>query len=101
MAYGVWLSEGETRAFRVGFLGWVTLFWVLMFWRYDIGVDTLIGFANDMLHPKNPVGNWINPYFQIGRCFLSLLFGLIGGWVTMYFYRKRQRMLKKRRQNEA
>jgi hypothetical protein len=35
-------------------------------------------------------------YEKTGHLLLSLLFGLVGGWVTVYFYRQRQRMLNQR-----
>jgi hypothetical protein len=35
-------------------------------------------------------------FSSIGHNLFALLFGLIGGWVTVYFYRKRQRKLAQR-----
>jgi len=96
MAYGVWVSEDEIRAFRIGFLCWVALFWCTIKWPYNIGADRAISVANEFLRPSGPVSDWINSYYVIARCLLSLLAGFIGGWVTVYFYRKRQLMLSHR-----
>ena len=38
---------------------------------------------------------WYTAYRSIGHSLFLLFFGLVGGWVTVYFYRKRQRMLAK------
>ena len=39
--------------------------------------------------------DWLNRFDTIGQCLITLLFGLIGGCVTVYFYRKRKRMRDK------
>ena len=36
--------------------------------------------------------NWLNRFDTIGQSLIALILGLVGGWVTVYFYRKRQRM---------
>jgi hypothetical protein len=94
VAYGIWTSQGEQRAFRIGFVCWVALFWLTIRLEFDIGADQMISYANEILRPKSEVGKWITAYFQIGRSLLSLLAGLVGGWVTLFFYRKRQHMQK-------
>ncbi len=94
MAYGVWTSAGETRAFRAGFVGWGSMYFLLFVviqtrW-IDIGAgDVLHVLRNRMISDPNAALE----FRMIGDEFLSLIFGVIGGWITVYFYRKRQRML--------
>ncbi len=47
-------------------------------------------------------GGWVSrfPNFHsVCHCLFLLLLGIIGGWVTVYFYRKRQKMLAERECN--
>jgi hypothetical protein len=115
MAYGAWLSAGETRAFRVGFLCWSLLYFFLFKKIFDVGIADLIsgGYLDLIVHafttggipqgmkiPEPPVfsqrgvGAYLYPNFHlVFHSLLLLLLGIIGGWVTMFFYRKRQRIL--------
>jgi hypothetical protein len=95
IAYGIWTSSGETRAFRVGFVIWGSVYFLLFVviqtrW-IDIGAGELLRVLRNQMVP-DPNGAF--EFRMIGDEFLSLLCGLIGGWVTVYFYRKRQRILR-------
>lgn len=104
-AYGIWLSQGEVRAFRIGFLSWAVLYCVAVKWPFDIGASYLIDrvallFRRDPTTEADLFGSWRyvdwrSSFHSIADCLVALTFGLIGGWVTVYFYRKRQRMLNK------
>jgi hypothetical protein len=118
MAYGAWLSTGESRAFRLGFLCWALLYFFLFKKIFDVGISGLIssgyrelidhawratGGVGDMTLPEPPVftergvGEYVYPNFHlVNHSLLLLLVGVIGGWVTVYFYRKRERMLTQR-----
>jgi hypothetical protein len=118
MAYGAWLASGESRAFRVGFVCWALLYFVLFKKIFDVGVADLVsrayrelldrawrdggggGLPQGMTLPEPAVfsergiGQYMYPNFHaVGHSLFLLLVGVIGGWVTVYFYRKRQRML--------
>ena len=112
LAYGAWLSTGESRVFRVGFLSWAFLYCLLFKKIFDIGISDLIssaylelidrawgGVPPGMTIPEPPVfgergiGNYVYPNFHlVGHSLILLLLGFVGGWVTVFFYRKRQRM---------
>jgi hypothetical protein len=115
LGYGVWTTEGDERAFRCGFVGWGGIYFVATKWWSIVvifGTYQMLALASHALLPEritklrgtSPVpllGNepyeqaysdWLNRFDTIGQCLITLLFGLIGGWVTVYFYRKRQRM---------
>jgi nitrate reductase NapE component len=67
----------------------------------ELGIDDLlklIGPAN-VQSSADPFerSREIIRFLYIGRCLFALLLGLIGGWVTVYFYHKRQRMLANNR----
>jgi hypothetical protein len=94
IAYGIWTSVGEARAFRAGFVGWGSVYFLLFVVIQTRWID--IGAGELLRALRNPImsdPNGAMEFRMIGDEFLSLLFGLIGGWVTVYFYRKRQRML--------
>jgi hypothetical protein len=114
VAYGAWLSTGESRAFRVGFLCWALLYFFLFKKIFDVGIADLVSSAYRELNnranfgalPQNftlpqpsvfserGVVDFTYPKFYLTCHSLSLLLvGLIGGWVTVFFYRKRQRTL--------
>ncbi len=103
MAYGAWLSTGESRAFRVGFLGWALLYFFLFVKKFDVGIYDLADLAYratvpPAFLPSTPRGGFdpgfgYSNYYRVFHCLFLLLLGLVGGWVTVYFYRKRQRML--------
>ena len=116
MAYGIWLSSGERRAFRVGFLCWALLYFLLFKKSFSVGITWLIKYAYRAVQPPPVIafppgtgggfsgggsfgGGGIQfPYTNFTPVFHSmflLLLGLVGGWVTVYFYRKRERMLAK------
>jgi hypothetical protein len=118
MAYAAWLSTGESRAFRLGFLCWGALYFLLFKKIFDVGLADLMsrafrgllnlvwgasGGAQNMTLPEPVVfserGVMDFPYpnfFVTCHSLLLLLIGVVGGWVTIYFYRKRQRMLSRR-----
>jgi hypothetical protein len=111
MAYGAWLTHGESRAFRVGFLCWAVLYFILFKKTFEIGVPELMRLAyNRALQTPTATHTWVGGSGGVGGVFVPgpyrfmnfhpvshslvlLLLGLIGGWVTVYFYRKRQRMI--------
>ncbi len=94
MAYGAWAGAGENRAFCAGFVLWgglyYLLFVVIQTERFDLGTDVLLLRLGRRLDHAG--FSWAL-YEKTGHLLLSILFGLVGGWVTVYFYRKRQRML--------
>lgn len=107
VAYSIWTSEGEPRAFRIGFLSWGGLYFLL---HVVLDVESLHFGTRSLLSPLLKLqpdvferdtqgvitgvhGSLYDQFFRIGHCLFALLFGLIGGWVTVYFYRKRQQML--------
>ncbi|MCI0331720.1 MAG: hypothetical protein L0228_00670 [Planctomycetes bacterium] len=97
MAYGTWANVGERRAYCAGFVLWggiyYTLFVVLRSHRIDIGTDTFLLW----LGPKLDSGRIMWAVFEkTGHLLLSLVFGILGAWVTVYFYRKRHRLLDQR-----
>jgi hypothetical protein len=125
MAYGVWLASGERRAFRVGFLCWALLYFYLFKKTFSVGIAELINYAFRAVQPPPEFtrgyggyggggmtggaysgtyggGGGIQfPYGNFTPAFHSmflLLLGVIGGFVTVYFYRKRASMLANRPQ---
>lgn len=93
MAYGAWANIGERRAYCAGFLLWggvyYTLFVVLRTHRIDVGTERFLLW----LGPKLDSGRIMWAVFEkTGHLLLSLLFGIIGAWVTVFYYRKRQNM---------
>src|SRR3954463_4473010 len=118
MAYFAWISDGPRRAFRLGFVSWGVLYYWLFKHAFDIGTTRLLvllsaAFRNldqrvsnpnnpasgisapDLFGPPqiaSPTAEWEESYYSIGNALFLLLFALIGGWITLYFYRKRQRM---------
>ena len=98
MAYGIWASAGEDRAFCTGFLLWgglyYLLFVVIQTEHFDLGTDILL---SRLARPLDHVGFAWALYEKTGHLLISLVSGVIGSWVTVFFYRKRQRMLAQRR----
>ena len=111
LAYGIWTSDRETRAFRIGFLCWGGVFFLsnvlIQTKMLDLGVDDLADQLVGWFYPDefqfsrtgtiigvtSGGGTWLLRDFKlIFQCIVSLLLGFIGGWVTVYFYRKRQKM---------
>jgi len=97
MAYGIWANAGERRAYCIGFLLWggiyYALFVVVQAKRIDLGLDNLLLWLGQLLDRAYQGRIIWAVYEKTGHLLLSLLLGIIGGWVTVYFYRKRQRML--------
>ena len=95
-AYSVWSCLGETRAFHVGFCSWgIGYFLIFVISRGDWGGMDYVIDALELLFLPAGIAEmtWVQIAFgRAGQCLLSLLFGLIGGCVTVYYYRKRQRM---------
>jgi hypothetical protein len=105
--YGVWNSEGSRRAFRMGFVGWGCAYYLAtktFQFKYMLLTYPLLRIGWQLLQPSRisslPPGifqeaqaEWIGHFEAGGECLFALLFGLIGGWVTVCFYRKRQHML--------
>jgi hypothetical protein len=99
MAYGVWASVAESRAYCAGFLLWGGLYYLLFVVietrRFDIGTDMLLRRLGMQMDQSGFA--WAL-YEKIGHLLLSLLFGVVGSWVTVYFYRQRQRILVQHRE---
>ncbi len=111
MGYGAWISAGSQRAFRIGFVAW-SIFYVvlsvkLLGYQFAHVTYTLLNLGWRALLPSRissltgdafmeAEADWISRFMHVGQCLFALLFGLLGGWVTVYFYRKRQRMLAQR-----
>jgi hypothetical protein len=112
VGYGIWVSAGEQRAFRIGFVAWGGLYFVATKWwqiALSFAATKLIhalalsfepSRISDLRGSGDPYseasGYWFNRFEVIGHCLFALLFGLIGGCITVYFYRKRQKMLDSR-----
>jgi hypothetical protein len=91
MAYGVWSNIGERRAYCAGFLIWGGVYYVLFVvvrtHRIDVGTDTFLSW----LYLWMNTGRIMWAVFEkTGHLLFSLFFGIIGAWVTVYFYRRRQ-----------
>jgi hypothetical protein len=97
MAYGAWAYAGETRAYCAGFVLWggiyYLLFVVIQSRRFDIGVENLLLWLGQALDRMTRGQIIWAVYEKTGHLLLSVLFGIVGGWVTVHYYRKRQKML--------
>jgi hypothetical protein len=95
MAYGIWAYAGERRAYRAGFVLWggvyYLLYVIIQSRPIDLGTDRLVNWLFWKLEPGR--GMWA-VFEKTAHLLLSLLVGIIGGWVTVYFYRQRQRTLR-------
>jgi hypothetical protein len=126
MAYGVWLSSGERRAFRVGFLCWALLYFYLFKKTFSVGISELINYAFRVVQPPPVIpggfgrgayggggmaggayggggygggafsGSYYGNFTPVFHSMFLLLLGIVGGWLTVYFYRKREQMLARR-----
>jgi hypothetical protein len=94
MGYGIWAYAGERRAYRTGFVLWggaYYLLYVIIESRpIDLGTDRLVNWLFWKLEPGR--GIWAM-FEKTSHLLFSLLFGIAGGWVTVYFYRLRRRRL--------
>jgi hypothetical protein len=97
MAYGAWANVGERRAYCAGFVLWggiyYILFVVLRTSRIDLGTETFILWLGRHLESGRVI--WA-VYEKTGHLLFSLLFGIIGAWITVFFYRQRIKMHGKR-----
>jgi hypothetical protein len=126
IAYGAWIHQGAQRAYRIGFLCWAALYYWFVKGGFDVGAGEVIDYAARVFGPERPSAGygyggysvqsdglfdepppsrtgygsygWYTGFRSIGHSMLLLFFGLVGGWVTVYFYRKRARMLANRPQ---
>jgi hypothetical protein len=92
MAYGVWASAAERRAYCAGFVLWGGIYYALFLairtQRIDLGTHVLLAWLGQFLD-RMAQGRIIwGVYEKIGHLLMSLVFGIIG-WVTVYFYRKK------------
>jgi hypothetical protein len=94
MGYGIWANNGVSRAYCIGFVVWGGLYYihfvVLQSEVVDLGTDNLLRWLGQYLEQGRVI--WA-VYEKTGHLLLSLIFGIIGGLITVYFYHKRQRML--------
>jgi hypothetical protein len=95
MAYGIWAYAGERRAYQAGFVLWggayYLLYVIIQSRPVDLGTDRLVTWLFWKLEPGR--GIWA-VFEKSSHLLFSLLFGIIGGWVTVYFYGKRQQRLR-------
>jgi hypothetical protein len=123
IAYGAWIHQGAQRAYRVGFLCWAALYYWFFKEGFNIGAGEVIDYAARVFGPERPSAGiyfdlqtdlpfeeppqegtrygsygWYTGFQSIGHSMLLLFFGLVGGWVTVYFYRKRASKLANRPQ---
>ena len=100
MAYGVWANAGQSRAYCAGFLLWggfyYVTFVVIQSRRIDLGTDHMLLWIGRYLESGRVI--WA-VYEKIGHLVLSLLFGIVGGSVTVHFYCKRQDRLSQQKNN--
>jgi hypothetical protein len=73
------------------------LFVVIQTDRIDLGTEMLLTRLGVQLDRSSPRFAWAL-YERTGHLLISIVSGVIGSWVTVYFYRKRQRMLAARRE---
>jgi hypothetical protein len=96
MAYGIWGYADERRAFRAGFVLWggayYLLYVVVQSRPIDLGTDALLNWLGWRLEQGRVI--WA-VYEKAGHLLLSLFFGIVGGWITVYFYRQRQHRLSR------
>jgi hypothetical protein len=119
LGYSIWTSEQEERAFCCGFAGWAGFYFVATKWFAIVllfGTHKLIAIVQVALTPgristlshaqpssggssslSQAYDEWLNGFDSIAQNIICLILGFIGGWVTVYFYRKRQAMLAKGR----
>jgi hypothetical protein len=94
MAYGIWAYAAEERGYRVGFVLWGGVYYVLYVVFHsrpiDLGTDRLVSWLFWKLEPGR--GIWA-VFEKASHLLFSLLFGIAGGWVTVFFYRQRARRL--------
>jgi hypothetical protein len=99
-AYSTWINSDESRAFYFGLTLWTILYLLthVTFPRagFQFGTGYLLDGLRQLTATTTP-DLQIEQFVETGHLFLSLVFGLIGGCVTVYFYRKRQRMLSEKR----
>jgi hypothetical protein len=97
MAYGAWANAGQTRAYCTGFVLWGGLYYivfvVLQSRHLDFGVENLLLWLGQLLDRMTARHLIWAVYEKTGHLLFSILFGIIGGLVTVYFYGKRQRIL--------
>jgi hypothetical protein len=102
MAYGAWANTGESRAYCAGFLLWGGFYYltfvVIQSRRIDLGTDHMLLWIGHYLESGRVI--WA-VYEKIGHLVLSLLFGIVGGSVTVCFYRKRESTLIGRQNENA
>ena len=103
--YGIWTSVGETRAFRIGFVAWGGLylfFHVIVPLPDHLRVNELLrAFLKKVVREVYFYDAFYPTVERFAQCVLALVVGLIGGWVTVYFYRQRQRMLSSSKAHNA
>jgi hypothetical protein len=91
MAYGTWAYAGQRRAYRAGFVLWggayYVLYVIIQSRPIDLGTDRLVNWLFWKLEPGR--GIWA-VFEKTSHLLFSLAFGIIGGWVTVYFYRRRR-----------
>ena len=108
LGYMAWVSVGEQRSFRIGFVTWGGIYFLATRWwhfAFYFATGQLLWLLHEPLKPnfrhlsgdpfQRAEVDWMNRFDTIAHSLFALLFGLIGGWVTVYYYRKRQRMLAK------
>ena len=97
MSYGAWACAGARRAYCAGFVLWGGIYYALFVAigteRIDLGTNILLLWLGQLLDRMTQGRIIWAVYEKTGHLLLSLLFGIIGGWVTVYFYRQRQRTL--------
>jgi hypothetical protein len=100
MAYGAWAYAGDTRAYCSGFVLWggfyYLMFVVIQSRRWDFGVENLLLWLGQLLDRMTSGQIIWAVYEKTGQLLLSILFGIIGGWVTVHFYRQRRKRLAHR-----
>jgi hypothetical protein len=102
-AYGIWTTTGEERAFCVGFFVWCALYFIdhaRKFLGIHLGLPDALSLLYVQLNLEATSGQGtydpmaLSRFHDIGQCVFALLLGLIGGWVTVYFYRQREKVRK-------
>jgi hypothetical protein len=101
MAYGAWAYTGESRAYCAGFLLWGGIYYlffvVLRSHRLDIGTDTFLLWLGAKL--EQGIIIWA-VFEKTGHLLLSILFGIFGGWVTLFYYHLRLRVRTSRQNSQ-
>jgi len=99
-AYGIFLSTGDRRAFRIGYLAWVVIWMIAAHDHYQIS-HVLHDQIAPVFQPSTAQSSqglfsdnlWRDRFESVFNAIFKMLLGFVGSWITVLVYRKRGRML--------